>query len=1667
MATGLACTVPACGYTTDVQVPAESDMSDKIQLLQIHTTAVHHDGGAARTPQGVKAKMDPPKIQLGVDQQTWDQFLARWDIFKKTMGVDNTQSSLWFFNCLDRELGDEVLKANPGKPPQDLTESALITCTKKLAVKIESKLIHRIRMGQATQSPGSGVNNFLAQLKGLARQCEFTVTCSECQAVIDYSDQVIGDQLVRGLDDQEILADLLGDDKTDRNLHETVQFIARKEQAKLERGTVSCETSSASALRSHMLPSTPNSRSYTCRHCKGTHSGPDTMKTRKSVCPAWDHQCEKCSVKGHYSQACFKCADCGSWGHKSKKSRWCKNDSNQNSETASLLTAVSTSFVGTSIGLFNSVTELRMAAIGNKRRGRKIPLSHHIFEHGAWHQKPAAPQPTYRLDIRPCPVDHAEFGHPVTNEHSIHPVREFVVADSGCQSTAVPPSFAYKIGFRRKDFIPVVNSMNGAGKHDLGVMGAIVLEFSYSDNNGNTVSSRQLCYVCEKVTKVYMSRQGCTEMGMLEKDFPMPKNTDHHTTAVIETPCSCSCPTRSQTPPPLPTALPPSIPETDPQAPEKLKQWLFKHYASTTFNTCEHQQLPMMTGPPLKMFIDPNATPVACHKITPVPIHWKEKVKEDLDRDVKLGVLFRVPHNTPTNWLSRMIITSKANGEPRRTVDFQPLNKHSKRQTFPIQSPFQLATQIPPHVYKTVVDCWNGYHSVPLDPDDRNYTIFNTEWGRYGYLMSPQGYLASGDGYNERLDAITSGFKDHVRCVDDTAMWAKDITSHFLQVCRYLDLCARNGVILNQKKFQFCQETVQFAGLQVTNNSVMPSDKLLDSIKNFPAPQDISGARAWFGLVNQGSYAFAMTDEMAPFRHLLKPKTKFEWTEELDKSFKLSKENIIMKIKQGVELFDTNLPTCLATDFSTTGIGFFLLQKICKCESRVPTCCPEGWRLCLVGSRFLHDAETRYAVIEGEALAVAFALKQCRHFILGCQNLTVVTDHLPLVNILNDRSLADIGNRRLQNLKEKTLSYQFSIAHVPGRKHLGADAASRYPVGPPERLELPGEPAETDFTDYPLTKDLRAMILTGLTTEDIAMDDGCLTEDITMTELLMNPAIQTLSTLETNVNVQNNEEMICAETTPSQNVVTWKNIKMATPDDATIQSVLKILCEGFPDDARQLPHDLRPFFPLRYSLYELDGVLMLGDRIVVPKELREAVLALLHAAHQGVDRMKARAKDAVYWPGMTGDITRKRAECADCNKISKSNPSQPPVPPKEPEYPFQMLAADYFHHMGQYYAVIVDRYSHWPVAFRTEQDCIGSKGLISHLRLLFSTYGVPEEISSDGASEFSSAATQEFLKTWQVHHRKSSVAFPHSNCRAELAVKQIKRILMNNCSPAGSLDTDSFHKAMLSYRNTVDPVTKFSPALAIYGRQMRDGLPVLPGQYNPHNTWQEILDHREHAMAKRHVAQHELWSEHTTKLKPLVVGSKVFIQNQVGNKPRRWDKTGVVMECKDYDQYVVKVDGTGRLTLRNRKFLRLLTPIPKRTAPTDQNRNLPIITFKMPNSYDAPEDSTPSYPTVPDMDSHADQQPDISGPDAPLPAMSHSSPVPASPARCTPPPTQTPSHCTPATPTQQRPQRIRKPNVKYSGDDWDLSTVRTHGLSQGVLSLKPESSLKASVGGGR
>ena len=165
-------------------------------------------------------------------------------------------------------------------------------------------------------------------------------------------------------------------------------------------------------------------------------------------------------------------------------------------------------FIGSQLEGVFSLNDMSLATVG-KKKGRVIPLTHQIFDQErGWVARPSEPHPTILVTATPCPDDHSEFGHPVTNAAGLKPVPLCpVCADTGCQSTCVPPSYAYKAGYRRKDFIPVPSRMNGAGKSDLGVLGAVVMEFSCTDGAGVTYVTRQLCYVCDRIDRVYLSKQ--------------------------------------------------------------------------------------------------------------------------------------------------------------------------------------------------------------------------------------------------------------------------------------------------------------------------------------------------------------------------------------------------------------------------------------------------------------------------------------------------------------------------------------------------------------------------------------------------------------------------------------------------------------------------------------------------------------------------------------------------------------------------------------------------------------------------------------------------------------------------------------------------------------------------------------------------------------------------------------------------------------------------------------------------------------------------------------------------------------------------------------------------------------------------------------------------------
>ena len=173
----------------------------------------------------------------------------------------------------------------------------------------------------------------------------------------------------------------------------------------------------------------------------------------------------------------------------------------------------------------------------------------------------------------------------------------------------------------------------------------------------------------------------------------------------------------------------------------------------------------------------------------------------------------------------------------------------------------------------------------------------------------------------------------------------------------------------------------------------------MDAIRDFPTPTSTTDIRSWVCLVNQVANYAQLRDIMAPFKPFLMQMCRFEWTPELERAFQASKESIIADVRYGVEIFDPTKRSCIRPDWSRQGIGYFLSQKHCSCDSCLPDCCTDGWRVTLAGSRLLTSAEQRYAPIEGEAFAVAWGLEQSKYFTQGCNDLLVVTDHKPLVKI--------------------------------------------------------------------------------------------------------------------------------------------------------------------------------------------------------------------------------------------------------------------------------------------------------------------------------------------------------------------------------------------------------------------------------------------------------------------------------------------------------------------------------------------------------------------------------------------------------------------------------------------------------------------------------------------
>ena len=116
-----------------------------------------------------------------------------------------------------------------------------------------------------------------------------------------------------------------------------------------------------------------------------------------------------------------------------------------------------------------------------------------------------------------------------------------------------------------------------------------------------------------------------------------------------------------------------------------------------------------------------------------------------------------------------------------------------------------------------------------------------------------------------------------------------------------------------------------------------------------------------------------------------------------------------------------------------------------------------------------------------------------------------------------------------------------------------------------------------------------------------------------------------------------------------------EEIQHETRQDAQLAALTSLVHDGWPSKCQSCPMEVVAFWNIQHKLSVHDGLLLKGQRIIIPHMLRTNILHQLHHAHLGIDKTKMCTRMIVYWPKMNADIERFVQNCKICSKFATNN----------------------------------------------------------------------------------------------------------------------------------------------------------------------------------------------------------------------------------------------------------------------------------------------------------------------------------------------------------------------------------------------------------------------------
>lgn len=281
-----------------------------------------------------------------------------------------------------------------------------------------------------------------------------------------------------------------------------------------------------------------------------------------------------------------------------------------------------------------------------------------------------------------------------------------------------------------------------------------------------------------------------------------------------------------------------------------------------------------------------------------------------------------------------------------------------------------------------------------------------------------------------------------------------------------------------------------------------------------------------------------------------------------------------------------------------------------------------------------------------------------------------------------------------------------------------------------------------------------------------------------------------------------------------------KQFQHETEIDETLTQLKIYIDNGWPLNHDDIPQTLLPYYNIRLELSILNGLVMKENRIVVPTMLRKEMKKLLHAGHLGIVKIKGRARETIYWPGITSHIEEMVKTCDVCQQFQNKQRSESMLAHEIPDTPWSKVGTDIFTLNSKDYLIIVDyTTNYYDISLLTDKQ---SRRVVTQTKIIFSWFGIPKIVISDNGPEFSGEAYKKFSKEWDFEHITSSPVYPESNGQIERTIqtvkKTLKKALKNNEDP---------YLALLAIRVCPGPYNNVPPATIFFNRHIPSTIPTM------------------------------------------------------------------------------------------------------------------------------------------------------------------------------------------------------------------------------------------------